>query len=83
MAYIHAIAAGHLELTLYALSLFIGALPDGVLLLQKRGFGMKRRPGGIFRALGALVLVFLVGPMVLLVVIAYFVYGGFRGRRGR
>lgn len=88
MAYIHAIAAGHVELALYAFQLFIGALPDGFLLLQRRGFGRRglgrrHRPGGIFRALGALILVFLVGPVVILALIAYDVYGLLRGRRGR
>ena len=43
---------------------------------------MRRRPGGIFRAFGALMLIFLVGPIVILALIAYFVYGVFRGRRG-
>ena len=83
MAYFYAIAAGHLELVVYAFSLFIGALPDGLVLLQRRGFGTRRRPGGIFRAFGALMVVFLVGPIVILALIAYFVYGVFRGRRGR
>jgi hypothetical protein len=84
MAYIHTIVAGQFEWVLYALSPFIRALPDALLLLQRRGFGRgfgtRRRPGGIFRALSALVLVFLVGPIVILALIAYVIYGAFRGR---
>ena len=91
MTYVHALTAGHIEFALYAISLFIGALSDGLLLLQRRGFGRgfrrgfgrRRRPGGIFRALSALVLIFLVGPIVILALIAYAVYGVVRGRRGR
>ena len=75
-------------MVVYAFSLFIGALPDGLLLLQRRGFGRRgfgtrRRPGGIFRAFGALMLIFLVGPIVIVALIAYFVYGVLRGRGGR
>ena len=75
-------------MALYAFSLFVGTLPDGLLLLQRRGFGRRgfgrrRRPGGIFRAFGALMLIFLVGPIVILALIAYFIYGVFRGRRER
>jgi len=33
MVYIHAIAAGHLEWALYAISLLVSALPDEILLL--------------------------------------------------
>jgi hypothetical protein len=36
MAYIHAIAAGHLELTLYAVSMLVSALPEEFLLILMR-----------------------------------------------
>lgn len=90
MAYIHAVVMGHLEWALYALSLFVGASADALLLLQRRGFGRggfggfrgrRRRRGGL---LGGLALFFLLGPIVVLALIAYFVYALFSGvRRGR
>ncbi len=91
MAYIQAVLAGHLEWALYALSLSLGALIDPLLLvLQRRGFGRggfggfrrrRRRRGGL---LGGLVLFFLLGPILFLVIVAYFVSALFsRMRRGR
>jgi hypothetical protein len=42
MAYIHAIAAGQLELALYAVSLLVSALPEKILsLIWMRGFGRR------------------------------------------
>ena len=76
-------------MALYAFSLFVGALPDALLLLQRRsglgrrGFRRRRRSGGIFGALGALILAFLVGPLVILALVAYVVYRLIRGRRRR
>lgn len=87
--YVHAIAAGQLEFAPYAFWLFVGALPDALLLLQRRGLGRRglrtrrRRSGGIFGALGALMLVFLIGPLVILALVAYVVYKLLSGRRGR
>lgn len=88
MAYIHAIVAGNSELVLYALSLFVGALPKGFLLLQRRGFGRRgfgrrRRSRGIFGALGALIVLFVIGPIVVLALIAYVAYRLLTGRRER
>ena len=90
MVYIHAVLAGHLEWVLYALSLSISALPDVLLALQRRGlgrggfggFGRRRsRRGGL---LGGLALFFLLGPILVVVIIAYFVLSLFsRMRRGR
>jgi hypothetical protein len=37
MAYIHAIAAGHLEFAQYAVSLLVSALPEELLLIRMRG----------------------------------------------
>jgi hypothetical protein len=90
MAYIHAIAAGHLELALYAISLLVSALPDEILLLWMRGFGRRGfgfgRGRGSFRLLRILfVLLFttVLGPIVLVALIAFAAYGFFSSRRGR
>jgi hypothetical protein len=88
MTYIHAILAGHLEWAIYALSLASGALAEAVLLLQRRGFGRggfggfgrRRRRGGL---LGGLALFFLLGPIVILALVAYFAYALFSGMRRR
>jgi hypothetical protein len=88
MAYIHAIAAGDLEWALYALSLLVSVLPDGLLLIQRRGFGRRgfgRRGGsfGVFRLLFALLFTTLLGPIVLVALIAFVAYRFFTSRRGR
>ncbi len=90
MAYIHAIAAGHLELALYAVSLLVSALPDDIPWMRMRGFG--RRGFGFGRGRGSLrllrilfVLLFttVLGPIVLVALIAFAAYGFFSSRRGR
>jgi hypothetical protein len=87
MVYLHEIMVGHLDMVLYVFSLIVGALPEGLSMLQRRGFrrgfGRRRRRGGIFGALGALVLFLVVGPIVILALVAYAVYGALRGRRRR
>jgi len=90
MVYIHAIAAGHLELALYAVSLLVSALPEEILLLGMRGFGRRGfgfgRGRGSFRVLRILfVLLFItvLGPIVLVALIAFAAYGFFSSRRGR
>ena len=77
-------------MVLYAFSLIFGALPNALLLLQRRGFGRggfggfrprRRRRGGIF---GTLALFFLLGPIIIIGLIAYALYGLFsQARRGR
>lgn len=88
MAHVGTILAGHLDWAVYALSLVVGALPEGLALIQRRGFrrrgfGRRRRPGGIFGALGALLFVFLIFPLVILALAAYGVYRLIGGRRER
>ena len=90
MAYIYAIAAGDLQWALYAVSLLAGALPDGLLLIQRRGFGkgglgFGRRRGsfGLFRILFALLFTTLLGPIVLVALIVFVAYRFFTSRRGR
>ncbi len=95
MAYIHAIAAGHLELALYGVSLLVSTLPDDIPWMRMRGFG--RRGFGFGRGRGSLrllrilfVLLFttvlgpiVLGPIVLVALIAFAAYGFFSSRRGR
>ena len=90
----YALAAAHLEWVLYALPLLVGALPDVLALLQRRGLGRRRglgssgrrrrsRSGGFLGALGALALFFVLGPLVLLALAAYAAYRFAGRRRGR
>jgi hypothetical protein len=90
MASIHAITAEHLEWVLYAVSLLVSALPDEILLIRMRGFG--RRGFGFGRGLGSFrlirilfVLLFttVLGPIVLVALIAFVAYGFFSRQRGR
>lgn len=90
MAYVHAIAAGDLKWVLYVASLLVGALPDALLLIQRRGFGrggfgFGRRRGsfGLFRVLFALLFTTLLGPIVLVALIAFVAYRFFTSRRRR
>jgi len=89
MAYIHAIATGHVELALYTVSLLASTLPDGLLLVLMRGFGRGRgiiRLFRIFRLVRILfVLLFttVLGPIVLVALVAFVAYRFFVSRRGR
>jgi len=89
MAYIHAIAPGGLEWVLYTASLLVGVLPDDLLFsvgrrgLGGRGFGGGRRRGsfGLFRILFVLLFTTVVGPIVLVALIAFIAYRFFTSRR--
>ena len=91
MAYIHAIAGGDLEWALYAVSLLVSVLPEELLLILRRGFGRRgfgfgsrRGSFGLFRILFALLFTTLLGPIVLVALIAFVAYRYFfTGRRGR
>jgi hypothetical protein len=91
MAYIHAIAAGDLPGAVYTVSLLVSVLPDELLvIIQRRGFGRRgfgfgRRRGsfGLFRVLFALLFTTLLGPIVLVALIAFIAYRFFTSRRGR
>ena len=89
MAYIHAIAAGHLEWILYAISLLVSALPDELLLIirrmsfGRRGLGRGFRSFRTLRILFALLFTTLLGPIVLVALITFIVYRFFTSRRGR
>ena len=90
-SYIHAIvAAADLERVLYAVSLLVSVLPEEFLLIQRRGFGRRgigfgRRRGsfGLFRILFVLLFTTLVGPILLVALIAFVAYRFFSSRRGR
>jgi hypothetical protein len=85
---LHAIAAGDLQWAFYAVSLLVSVLPDDLLLLMRRGFGRggfgRGRGGfGLFRILFALLFTTLLGPIVLVALIAFVAYRYFTSRRGR
>jgi hypothetical protein len=88
MACLHAIAAGDLEWALYAVSLIVSALPDKLLLIRMRGlgrggfgFGRGRGSFGLFRILFTLLFTTLLGPIVLVALIAFVAYRFFISRR--
>ncbi len=91
MADVYAFATQHLEIALYALPLLVGALTDALALLQRRGLGRRgglrtrrrRRSGGLLGALGALALIFVLGPLVLLALVAYAASRFFAGQQSR
>ena len=96
MAYIHAIAVGHLELALYTVLLFASVLPEDLLLTLMRGFGRRGfgfgRGRGIFRLfrifrllrfLFVLLFTTVLGPIVLVALLAFAGFAFFSSRRGR
>jgi hypothetical protein len=89
MDYLRAIAAGDLRWALYAVSLLVCVLSDELLLVLRRGFGRggfgRGRGGfGLFRILFALLFTTLLGPIVLVALIAFVAYRYFfTSRRGR
>jgi hypothetical protein len=89
MAYIQAIAAGHLEWILYAIPVLVSALPDELLLIIRRlGFGRRGfgRGFGSFRMvriLFALLFTTLLGPIMLVALITFIAYRFFASRRDR
>ena len=88
MDYLHAIAAGDLRWALYAVSLLVSVLSDELLLVLRRGFGrggIGRGLGGfrLFRILFALLFTTLLGPIVLVALIAFVAYRFFASRSRR
>ena len=90
MAYLYEISAGNIGWAVYAVSLLAGVLPDALLMLQRRGFGrggvgFGRRRGsfGLFRILFVLLFTTVVGPILLVALIAFLAYRFFASRRGR
>jgi hypothetical protein len=88
MTYIHVIAAGDLDWALYAVSLLVSVLPEGLLLIihrmgfGRRGFGRGFGSFRILRVLVALLFTTLLGPIVLAALIAFVAYRFFINRRG-
>ena len=87
MAHIHAIVLGHLEWALWAVPLLVGALPDLALAIQRRGFGRRgvgfgrrRRSFGLFRILFVLLFTTVLGPILLVALVAFFAYRFFASR---
>ena len=90
MAYLHEISAGNFEWALYAVSLLAGVLPEALLMLQRRGFGrggvgFGRRRGsfGLFRILFVLMFTTVLGPILLVALVAFFAFRFFAGRNSR
>jgi len=83
MVYLHEITPGQLEWILYAASLFVGVLPDEILLIRMRGFGRGRGSFRILRVLFVLLFTTALGPVVLVALIAFAAYAFFNSRRGR
>jgi hypothetical protein len=86
MAYIHTFAAGHLDGVLYAVSLLVGVLPEGLLSMRMRGFGRRGFGRGrgsfrLFRILFVLLFTTVLGPIVLVALIAFAGYAYFNSRR--
>jgi hypothetical protein len=77
-------------LALCAVSLLVSALPEEILLLGmrafgRRGFGFGRGRGSfrLLRILFVLLFTTVLGPIVLVALIAFAAYGFFSSRRGR
>ena len=96
MAFIHTITAEHLELALYTVSMLVSALPEELLLTVMRGFGGRGfgfgSGRGIFRLfrifrlvrfLFVLLFTTVLGPIVLVALLAFAGYAFFSSRRGR
>ena len=90
MVHVHMIAAVDLEWAFYVVSLLVSVLPDRLLPMERMGFG--RRGFGLGRGLGlfrvfriVFVLLFttLLGPIVLVALIAFVAYWFFTSRQGR
>jgi hypothetical protein len=90
MAYLYEISAGDLGWAVYALSVLAGVLPEALLVLQRRGFGrggvgFGRRRGsfGLFRILFVLLFTTVLGPILLVALIAFIAFRFYAGRRPR
>ncbi len=89
MAYLYEISEGNIGWAVYAVSMLAGVLPDALLMVQRRGFGrgvgFGRRRGsfGLFRILFVLLFTTVVGPILLVALVAFLAYRFFASRRGR
>ena len=90
MVYFYEISADNIGWAVYAVSLLAGVLPDALLMLQRRGFGrggvgFGRRRGsfGLFRILFVLLFTTVLGPIVLVALLAFLAYRFYAGSRNR
>ena len=90
MAYLYEISAGNFGWALYAASLFVGVLPEALLVIQRRGFGrggvgFGRRRGsfGLFRILFVLMFTTVLGPILLVALIAFLAFRFYASSRNR
>lgn len=93
MAHIHTITAGNLGWISCAVTLLVGILPGEALLFWVRGFGGRgfgRRGFGrglgsfrLIRILFVLLFTTVLGPIVLVALIAFVAYRFYLGNRGR
>ena len=89
MAYLYAISVDP-RWVLYTMSLLAGVIPETLLMIQRRGFGrggvgFGRRRGsfGLFRILFVLLFTTVLGPIVLVALIAFLAYRFYASRRTR
>jgi len=83
-----AILVGHLGWASYAVPLLLGALSEVPLAFQRRGFGGRgfgRRRGsfGLFRILFVLLFTTVLGPIVIVALIAFVAYRFLASQRRR
>ena len=90
MAYLYEISAGNMGWAVFAVSLLAGVLPEALAVLQRRGFGrggvgFGRRRGsfGLFRILFVLLFTTVLGPIVLVALIAFLAYRFYASSRSR
>ncbi len=90
MAYLYEILTGDLWWAAYAVSLLAGVVPEALAVLQRRGFGrggvgFGRRRGsfGLFRILFVLLFTTVLGPIVLVALIAFLAFRFYVGSRNR
>ncbi len=88
MAYIQAVWAEHYWWASYAVSLLAGVAPAVLLAFQRRGFGRggigrRRGSSGVLRILFVLLFTTILGPIVLVALIAFVGYRFYATRRGR
>ncbi len=87
MAYLYEISAGNTGWAVFAVSLLAGILPEALAVLQRRGFGrggvgFGRRRGsfGLFKILFVLMFTTVLGPILLVALIAFLAFRFYAGR---
>ncbi|HEV2745142.1 MAG TPA: hypothetical protein VGV91_18450 [Rubrobacter sp.] len=87
MAYLHAVTTFDLGWAVYALSALAGLLPEAFAVFQRRGFGrggvgFGRRRGsfGLFRILFVLLFTTVLGPILLVALLAFLAFRFYAGR---